>query len=128
MLHVASLGIGVRGSSDRWSTMPFPTALTKPWLHMTVPSRTFVFTTASNVMAATLALLLDASAGIEPGVGLDGELIDMLFTSGDKPATSATVAPFRVVLPATYAVFTGTASRSTTFAASALPMFFTVMV
>src|SRR5689334_11120336 len=108
--------------------MPFPTALTKPWLHITVASGTFAFTTTSNVMVAMLAWLLEASAGIEPGVGSAGELIDMLFTSGERPATSATVVPFSVVVPATYVVFTGIASRNTTFAASALPMFFTVIV
>ena len=79
--------------------MPFP--LTKPWFEITVPLATFGFTTTSNVMVATLAGLLDASAGIEPGVVLPGELIGMPFTSGDWPATSATAAPFRVVLPAT---------------------------
>src|SRR5215471_2209835 len=99
MSRVGSLGAGVRGSSDGWSTMPVP--LTKPWFERIVPSGTFGFTTTSNVMVAMLAWLLDASVGINPGVLLAGELIDMPFTSGDTPATSATLAPFRVVLPAT---------------------------
>src|SRR6266516_1465759 len=98
MSRVGSLGAGVRGSSDGWS---MPLALTKPWFEMIVQSRTFGFTTTLNMMVATLAWLLDASAGIEPGVGSAGELIRMPFTSGDRPATSATAAPFRVVLPAT---------------------------
>src|SRR2546423_455791 len=101
MLRVGSLGIGVRGSSDGWSTMPFPVALTKPWFEMIVPSRTFGFTTTLNVIVATLAWLLDASAGIEPGAGSAGELIGIPFTSGDRPATSGTDTPFRVVVPAT---------------------------
>src|SRR5215813_13655466 len=99
MSRVGSLGTGVRGSSDGWSTMPV--ALTKPWFDMIVPSGTFAFTTTLNVMVATLAWLLDASAGIKPGVGLAGELIRMPAASGDRPATSATAAPFKVVLPAT---------------------------
>src|SRR5256885_5501042 len=99
MSRVGSLGAGVRGSSDGWSTMPV--ALTKPWFEMIVPSGTFGFTTTLKVMVATLAWLLDASAGITPGVVLPGELIRMAFTSGDTPATSATAAPFRVVLFAT---------------------------
>src|SRR5213083_1491230 len=99
MSCVGSLGAGVRGSSDGRSTMPV--ALTKPWFEMIVPSGTFGFTTTSNVMVATLAWLLEESAGIEPGVVLAGELIGMPFTSGDRPATSAMAAPFRVVLPAT---------------------------
>ena len=78
-----------------------PVALTKPWFEMIVPSGVLGLTTTLNVMVATLAVLLDASAGINPGVALAGELIRMPFTSGDMPATSATAAPFRVVLPAT---------------------------
>src|SRR6266516_4713609 len=101
MSSVGSLAVGVSGSSDGWSTMPFPVALTKPWFEMIVPSGIFGFTTTSNVMVATLAWLLEESAGIEPGVVLAGELIGMPFTSGDRPATSAMAAPFRVVLPAT---------------------------
>ena len=81
--------------------MPLPVALTKPWFEMIVPSRTLVFTTTLNVIVAMLAWLLDASAGIEPDVASDGELISMPFTSGDSPAISAIEAPFRVVLPAT---------------------------
>ena len=116
------------GSSDGWSTTPLSMALTKPWFEMIVPSRTFGSTTTSNVMVATFLRLLEASAGIEPGVGSAGEWIRMPLTSGDRPAESGTGVPFRVVLPATYFVFTGTESRSTTFTASPLPMFFTVMV
>src|SRR5262252_377440 len=127
MLRVGSLGIGVRGSSDGWSTMLFPTALTKHWFEMIVPSATFEFTTTSNRIVAMLAGLLDASAGMNPAVVSAGELICMPLTSGDRPATSATGVPFRVVLPATYVVFAGTASRNTTLRASALPMFFTVI-
>src|SRR5262249_38704952 len=99
MSRVGSLRAGVRGSSDGWSATPV--AFTKPWFEITVPSGTFGFTTTLNVMVATLAWLLDASAGIKPGVGLAGELIRMPVTSGDWPATSATAVPFRVVLPAT---------------------------
>ena len=69
-------------------------AVTKPWFEITVPLTTFGFTTTSNVIVATLAWLLDASAGIEPGV-LAGELISMLFTSGDRPAESGTRTPFK---------------------------------
>src|SRR5438094_10449039 len=96
---VGSLGASVRGSSEGWLTMPLP--FTKPWFEIAVPLATLGFTNTLNVMVATLAGLLDASAGIEPGVGLAGELIGMPFTSGDTPATSATAAPFSVVLPAT---------------------------
>src|SRR5437762_9911819 len=99
MLRVGSFGIGVRGSSDGWSTMPG--VLTKPWFEMIVPSRTFGFTTTLNVIVATLAWLLDASAGIEPGAGSAGELIGIPFTSGDKPAESGSDTPLSVVLPAT---------------------------
>src|SRR5262249_51605844 len=101
MSRVGSLGVGVRGSSEGWSTIPLSAAVTKPWFEITVPPATFAFTTTSNVMVATLAGLLDASAGIEPGVGSTGELIRIPFTSGDNPPTSATGEPFRVVLPAT---------------------------
>src|SRR5262245_15049558 len=96
---VGSLRAGVGRSSDGWSAIPV--ALTKPWFEIAVPAATFAFTTTSNVMVATLAGLLDASAGIKPGVALAGELIRMPFTTGDTPATSATAAPFKVVLPAT---------------------------
>src|SRR5262245_34283193 len=99
MSRVGSLMAGVRGSSDGWSTLP--AALTKPWFEMIVPSGTFGCTTTLNVIVATLAWLLDGSVGIKPGVGSAGELISMPFTSGDTPATSATAAPFRVVLPGT---------------------------
>src|SRR5262245_35322741 len=126
MSIVGSLGAGVRGSSDGWSTTPLAAAVTKPWLEINVPSTAFRFTTTSNVIVATLAGLLDGSAGIVPGVELAGELISMPVASGDVPATSATAAPFRVVLPGAYAVFAGIASFSTTFKASALLMFFTV--
>jgi hypothetical protein len=76
-------------------------ALTKPWFEITVPSMTDGSMTTSNVMVATFAVLLVASAGIAPGVGSAGEWMIMPFTSGDRPPTSATVAPFNVVLPAT---------------------------
>ena len=76
-------------------------AVTKLWLQISVPLGVFGFTTTLNVMVATLAWLLDASAGIEPGVESAGELISVPFTSGEMPATSATAVPFRVVLPAT---------------------------
>src|SRR5438093_11936550 len=105
MSRVGSLGAGVRGSSDGWSVMPV--AVTKLWFEMNVPSGTFGCTTTLNVTVATLAGLLDASAGIEPGVVLAGELIPIPFTSGDRLATSATAAPFRVVVPGTEVVFAG---------------------
>src|SRR5262245_48838804 len=101
MSIVGSLGAVVRGSSEGESTIPLLAAVTKPWFEITVPLTTFGFTTTSNVMVATLAGLLEGSAGIEPDVVLAGELISIPFTSGDTPATSATGAPFRVVLPAT---------------------------
>jgi predicted membrane protein len=101
MLRVGSLGTVVLGSSDGMSTIPLPGAETKPWFEITVPLATVEFTTTLNVTVATLAGLLEASAGIEPAVAVAGELIGMLFTSGDRPATSATAAPFMVVLPAT---------------------------
>src|SRR5215470_15007938 len=101
MSHVGSLGAGVRGSSDGWLTIPLPAALTKLWLQIRVPLGTFGFTSTLNLMVATLAWLLDGSAGIEPGVVLAGELISIPFASGDMPPTSATAVPFRVVLPAT---------------------------
>src|SRR5213594_3168486 len=138
MSIVGSLRAGVRGSSDGWSTMPVP--LTKPWFEMTVPLTVLEFTTTLKVMVATLAWplldgsagrnwqygmlatiqqkktgVLDESAGRKPGVELAGELIRMPFTSGDTPAISATAAPFSVVLPATYVVLAGTASRSIAF-------------
>src|SRR5436190_1058147 len=99
MSRVGSLRAGVRGSSDGWSTLPVE--LTKPWFEMIVPSGVVGFTTTSIVIVAMFAWLLDASAGINPGVLLAGELIGMPLTSGDTPATSATLAPFKVVLPAT---------------------------
>src|SRR5262245_34826359 len=102
--------------------------LTKPWFKITVPLAAFAFTTTSTVMVATLAGLFDALAGIKPGVAPLGGLTSMPFTSADAPATSATAAPFSVVLPATYVVFAGIASRSATFTASALLMFLTVIV
>src|SRR5215471_586779 len=77
--RVGSLGVGVRGSSDGWSVMPL--ALTKAWFDRIVPSGVLRLTTTSNVMVATLAWLLDGSAGIHPGVSLAGELIRMPFTS-----------------------------------------------
>src|SRR5262249_8311122 len=101
MSIVGSSGVGVRGSSEGRSTIPLPAAVTKPWFEIAVPPATFAFTTTSNVIVATLAGLLDESAGIEPGVALAGELILMPVTSGDWPAISGTAAPFRVVLPAT---------------------------
>src|ERR1051326_4852846 len=99
MSRVGSLRAGVRGSSEGWSALPG--ALTKLWFERTVPSGVFGFTTTSNVMVATLAWLFEVSPGIHPGVVLAGELIGMPFTSGDTPAMSATLVPFRVVLPAT---------------------------
>src|SRR4051812_39995483 len=128
MSHVRSFGAGVRGSSEGWLTIPLPEAVTKLWLQSSVPLGVFGLTTTLKVTVATLAWLLDASAGIEPGVVLTGELISIPFTSGDVPATSAAAVPFSVVLPATYVVFAGTASRNTTFTAPALLMFFTVIV
>src|SRR5215475_6286102 len=91
---VGSLGAGVSGSSDGRSVKPVP--LTKPWFEITVPLLTFGFTTTSNVIVATFAGLLDASAGIEPVVP-PGGLIGMLLTSADVPATPATAAPFSFV-------------------------------
>ncbi len=81
--------------------MPMSTAVTKPWFEITVPSTAAGSTTTSNVIVATFAGFADASAGIEPGVGSAGEWISMPATSGDRPPTSATGAPFRVVLPGT---------------------------
>ena len=81
--------------------IPLSMAVTNPWFEITVPSTTLGLTTTSNVIVATLAGLLEASAGIEPGVVSAGEWISMPFTSGDRPATSGSGAPFRVVLPAT---------------------------
>src|SRR5690349_4719959 len=99
MSHVGSLGACVRGSSDGW--LPLPGVVTKLWLQISVPPGVFGFTTTLNAMVATFAWLLDASAGIEPGVGSAGELIRLPFTSGEMPPASATALPFRVVLPAT---------------------------
>ena len=101
MSRVGSLAVGVAGSSDGWSTMPPSIALTKPWFEITVPSITLGSTTTSKVIVATLSGDGGASAGIAPGVGSRGALISMPATSGDVPPTSATGAPFRVVLPAT---------------------------
>ena len=78
-----------------------PVVLTKPWFEITVPSATFAFTTTLNVIVATLAGLVDASAGMRPSVALAGESIGRPVTSADAPATSATAPPFSVVLPAT---------------------------
>src|SRR5881397_2838540 len=101
MSRVGSLGVGVSGSSDGRSRMPEAGALTNPWFEITVPSGTVELMTTSKVMVATLADGADASAGIDPGVGLLGGWISMPLMSGDSPAMSATGAPFRVVLPAT---------------------------
>src|SRR5262245_30260973 len=122
MSRVGSLASGVSGSSEGWSAIPLAAAVTKPWFEITVPLATFRFTTTSNVMVAV------APAGMEPAVVSAGELIDIPFTSGDMPAASATAAPFSFVLPATYAVFAGTASRNVTFTALLLVVFFIVIV
>src|SRR5436305_1256438 len=58
-------------------------------------------------MVALVAWLPDASAGIKPDVGLAGVLIGMPLTSGETPATSATLTLFSVVLPVTYVDDTG---------------------
>src|ERR1041385_946618 len=101
MSQVGSLVAGVRGSSDGWSAIPLPGAVTKLWLQIAVPLGVFWFTTTLNVIVATFVWLPDAPVGIEPAVGSAGELISVPFTSGDVPPTSATAAPFSVVLPAT---------------------------
>ena len=69
--------------------------VTKPWFEITVPLMTPGITVTLNVMVATLAGLLDASAGIEPGVALAGELMSMPFTRGDSPPESGTATPFK---------------------------------
>src|SRR5262245_56275689 len=99
--RVGSPTAGVSGSSEGESTIPLAAGVAETGLGVTAPPGTFGFMTTSNVMVATLAGLVDGSAGIVPGVGLAGEWISMPLTSGDTPATSATAAPFRVVLPAT---------------------------
>jgi hypothetical protein len=81
--------------------MPLVTAETNPWFEMIVPSTTAGSMTTSNVMVATLAGLLDASEGIDPGVASAGERISMPLTSAESPAESGTGAPFKVVLEAT---------------------------
>src|SRR6185295_12496761 len=97
MLRVGSLAAGVFGSSDGRSAKPVP--LTKPWFEMTVPLTALGLTVTSKVMVATLAGLLDASAGIMPGMALPGGLIAKPFASGDNPPVSATTTPFSFVLP-----------------------------
>src|SRR5260221_8277699 len=89
-------------------------AVTKPWFEITVPLATLGFTTTSKLMLATLARLLDGSAGIEPGVGSAREWSRLPFTSGDTPAPSPPAAPARGGLPAPQAVFTGTPARTDT--------------
>ena len=59
--RVGSLGMGVSGSSDGWSTTRFWTALAKPWFEMIVPSTTFGSTSTSKVMVAWVL-----PAGIDP--------------------------------------------------------------
>ena len=101
--------MGVRGSSEGWSETPPSTALTKAWLEITVPSITPASTTTSKTTVATLLSVADASARIAPGVGSSGAWIRMPSAERrDAPRLRpATGAPFKVVLPATYAVFTG---------------------
>jgi hypothetical protein len=82
-------------------TTPPVGVVTKPWLEITVALGTAGLITTSKVMVATLAGGALASAGIEPGVGSPGGWISRPFTSGDRPATSATTTPFKVVLPGT---------------------------
>ena len=81
--------------------MPPVAEVTKPWFEITVLLGTVGITTTSKMMVATFGGLADESAGIDPGVGSLGGWISMPVTSGDRPPTSATGAPFRVVLPAT---------------------------
>ncbi len=128
-LRVGSSGSGVRGSSDGRSVTPPPTALTKPWLERMVPSATPGSTRTSKTTVATLLVVADASARRKPGVAFSGAWSWIPATSGElPPGPSGTAAPFSVVLPATYWVFAGTASRSTASTASALPTFLTVIV
>ena len=70
-----------------------------------------------------------ASARMAPGVESSGALIDMPPTNaGTFPTPSATAAPFSLVLPGMYWVFTGMASRSKVSAAFSVPMFLIVIV
>jgi len=71
------------------------------WFEITVPSMALGSTTTSNTIVATLSSVLDASAGIDPGVASNGALIGRPATSGEVPPTSGTGVPFSVVLPAT---------------------------
>ena len=97
--RVGSLTIGVPGSSDGWSTM-------LPWRpdealvrdHRAVDDGRITIT--SKVMVATLRRVADASAGIDARRRI-GRRVDQHAArrAADRPATSATGAPFSVVLP-----------------------------
>src|SRR6185503_1062152 len=128
-LRVGSSTAGVLGSSDgRSKTAPLG-ALTKLWFAMIVPSTAAASTRTTNTIVATLAALGGASTGMRPGVGCPGVESGIPFASGEiPPAPSATATPFSVVLPATYVVFVGTASRKVASVASDVPTLRTVIV
>src|SRR5688572_14759440 len=129
MSRVGSSAVGVRGSSDGMSNTLAAGALTKPWFEITVPSSALASTrTTKTIVAVSCGPGGVAATSIVPG-GAPGVDSEMPFASGEvPPAPSGTGAPLSVVLPAMYAVFTGTASRSTASVASDVPRLRTVIV
>ena len=92
----------VRGSSDGRSSTALAGALTNAWFEMTVPSMTSSLTRTMNTSVAAVCASGVRSAGITPGVGVEGVDSAMPFVNGDAPpGAPATGAPFSVVLPAT---------------------------
>ncbi len=67
----------------------------------TVPSTAEASTTTSNSMTATLLWAPEVTAVMAPAALSAGELMVMPAARGVVPPTSATGAPFSVVLPAT---------------------------
>src|SRR5204863_2296013 len=88
---------------------------TAAWFEITVPGGTPSFTRRSNCTTAVPS----ADSVPAPGPGSGGvrscELTSMPAISGDTPLSGRpTASPFSVIESATYVVFAGTTSRSTT--------------
>src|SRR5688572_402957 len=127
--RVGSSTAAVSGSSDGRSSTPPAGALTKPWFEMIVPSTTSSLMRTTKTIVAEYCAPVAAATGMSPGVPAPGVVIAIPLTSGDRPpGASATAAPFNVVLPGTYVVFAGTASRNIASVDSEVPVLRTVIV
>ena len=89
-----------------------------------------VFAIAAVVAAFTVTW--NVTVAVSPALicpaGSPGLLMVAALTNGMAPATSGTVAPFSVVLAATYVVPAGTVSSSVVPAVFAVPVFGTLIV